>query len=275
MEAAVEHRPAAGHQPVAAPAFVFGQGFISRVWLRPPQLGRIGSLAGVVGRGGGTAVLVKEAERRTDQTGFMEHPAGGALARLTAVGRGGRKDLAGPLSCLDHQSAGFDGDAERFFAQDVEAGLHAVDGDAVMEAMGQAEVHGVNAGLFEQILVRGVERGADSEQFLQHVGARGRGLLVGVADGGDDEIAAPALLQILHRKRVVARYVPAADQSESNGHQGILTLLEVAAGLGDRAGRRRQAGGSICACMATGRARVGRETTASRLRTCLSFNAGV
>ena len=170
---------------------------------------------------------------------------------MTAVRRGGGKDFAGAFGGLCHQTASLDRDAERLFAQDVQTGLHAVQGDDMMQTMRQAQVHSVDLRLSEQFLMLQVDSGPDAEQLLQHVGPLYCSLLVGITHGGNDEIAAPALLQILHREHMASRDFPATDQSELNRHQRILTGLGIAANRGDGAGKRLQAGRSSFPCIVT------------------------
>jgi len=80
----------------------------------------------------------------------------------------------------------------------MQPGLHAFHGDAMVKTVRQTQVHGVNSRLRDQLLVRSIDRGSDAEQLFQHIRTVRRRLLIGIAHGRNDEVAAPALQQVLH-----------------------------------------------------------------------------
>ena len=169
---------------------------------------------------------MKEAQRRSKQSGLIEYPLRRPLAGLAAVRCGRGQNSSGLLSGLDHQTAGFDSDAERLLAQDVQTGLHTVYGYSVVETVRKAQVGGVNLSFGQKLLMRAVNSGAFSQQLFEHVGALRRRLFICVAYRAHDEIAASALLQVLHRQDVPSRNPAAADQGQSNGHVEILTEMK-------------------------------------------------
>ncbi len=96
-------------------------------------------------RRGWARIVVKEGQRFADQLAVLKDPMRGALARLPAVRHGNGEYAAGPVRGLRHETTGLDRDADGFFAEHVNARFQTIDGDGVVETVGQTEVGAVKA----------------------------------------------------------------------------------------------------------------------------------
>jgi len=154
---------------------------------------------------------MEETKWRAYQAGLIKHPLGRPLTRLAAVRRGRGQNSSGFLSGLDHHATGLYGDAERLFAEYMQAGLHTVHGNTVVETVRKAQVGGVYVCQSKQILVGNEDFRPQSEQLFKHIGPLFGRLLIGIANGADDEVTATTLLKILHGQHMAARNPAAAD----------------------------------------------------------------
>ena len=80
---------------------------------------------------------MEETERFAYQMRLVEDPMGHALPRLATMRRGSGQDRPGSICGFGHQPAGFDRDAQRLFAEDVQTCFHAINGNAMMKPVRQ------------------------------------------------------------------------------------------------------------------------------------------
>jgi hypothetical protein len=155
---------------------------------------------------------MEETERFAYQVRLIEDPMGHALPRLATVGGGSGQDGSSPICGFGHQPTGFDGDAQRLFAEDVQTRFHTINGNAVMKTVRQTQIHGIDGASSDQGLVVGVDSRAQAEKLFKQIRRFLGSRLVGVADRRDTKIPAAAFVQILHRQHMMTGNATTADQ---------------------------------------------------------------
>ncbi|OUC06205.1 hypothetical protein RY27_22485 [Litorilinea aerophila] len=97
----------------------------------------------------------------------------------------------------------------------MDAGLHAVGGDGMVQAVGQAEIGAIQRFPVQELGVVGVDGRRVSQLLVEQLGQLLGILHVGVADGGDLKAAQPPLLQVLHGQNVAPGDAATADEGQA------------------------------------------------------------